>query len=353
MNKFFYTILAVVFTFSATTLATAGNPDRQGEAGASQLLLNPWSKSAGLHSLNTANIRGVEAMRVNIAGLSRISKTEFLLSHTRYLEGTDISINAFGFAQRIGTSGAFGVTLMATDLGDIPVTTDDQPEGTGATFSPSLINLGFGYSHTFENKVSVGILFRAVSESTADLSAFGLAIDAGVQYVSGEQDNFKFGIALRNVGTPMTFRGQGLAEGRPNPNEAQFPYTLTYFQRSQRFELPSMLNIGLSYDFIVEARHRITVLSNFTSNSFSQDQIGGGIEYAFNEIFMVRGAYKYEFGSNEDGGVRAPVEQGLSAGVSIEVPLKKDSENTFGLDYAYRVTEPWGGTHNLGVRINL
>ena len=353
MNKFLYAILVVVLALTTTYTVEAGNPDRQGESGAAQLLLNPWARSAGLHTMGTANITGVESMRLNVAGLSRINKSEFMFSHTRYLEGTDIGLSAFGFAQRIGESGALGVSLMAVDLGDIIETTEDQPEGTGATFSPSLINLGIAYSHTFENKVSVGILFRAVSESTADLSAFGFAVDAGVQYVTGEQDNFKFGISLRNVGTPMKFSGQGLTEQRPNPNIAQFDYQITYFQRAQKFELPSTLNIGLSYDIIPTARHKITLLGNFTSNTFSEDQIGGGLEYTFNNIFSIRGAYKYELGSGRNGGVESSVEQGLAAGLSVEVPLKKDSKNTFSIDYSYRDTEPWGGQHSIGLRINL
>ncbi|MEO1514425.1 MAG: PorV/PorQ family protein [Bacteroidota bacterium] len=352
MNKVIYFLLIGLFLGTAPD-AFAGNPDRQGEAGAAQLLINPWARSAGLHSLNTANVMGVEAMRINVAGLSRVAKSEFVLAHTRYLEGTDIGINAFGFAQKIGKGGTLGVSLMAMDLGDIAVTTEDLPEGTGATFSPRLINMGFSYAHMFENKVSVGITLRGVSESTADVSAFGMALDAGVQYVTGEQDNFKFGIALRNIGTPMTFRGQGLSEQRPNPQSEQLPYNLSYFQRSQRFELPSMLNIGLSYDVIVQTRHRITLIGNFTANSFSQDLVGAGLEYAFNEMFMIRGAYKYDFESNQNGGELAPVETGPSGGVSFQVPLKKDGGSKIGIDYGYRVTQPWGGTHNFSVRILL
>ncbi|MEL6863521.1 MAG: PorV/PorQ family protein [Bacteroidota bacterium] len=351
-NKFIYYLLVFAMVCTTADWAYAGNPDRQGEAGAAQLLLNPWARSAGLHSMTTANIRGVEAMRINVAGLSRIAKTEFQFSNAIYLEGTDININAFGIAQRVGESGAFGVSLMAIDLGDIPVTTTNQPEGTGATFSPRLLNLGLSYAHTFENKVSVGITFRGVSESTADLNAFGFAIDAGVQYVTGPQDNFKFGISLRNVGTPMSFTGQGLSENLPNP-EGVLPYTLAYFQRSQQFELPSMLNIGGSYDFLINPKNRLTLVANFTSNSFSQDQIGGGLEYAFNDMFMIRGGYKYEVGSQADGGERAPVETGISGGLTVEVPLKKESTNRLGIDYAYRTTDPWGGTHNFALRIML
>ena len=54
----------------------AGNPDRQGEAGAYELLMNPWARSAGLHTMNTSCIQGVESLRLNVAGLSRINQFE-------------------------------------------------------------------------------------------------------------------------------------------------------------------------------------------------------------------------------------------------------------------------------------
>ncbi|MEM0994140.1 MAG: PorV/PorQ family protein, partial [Bacteroidota bacterium] len=294
---------------------------------------------------------GVEAMRLNIAGISRINKTEINVSSALYLRGTDIRMNAFGLTQRVGKSGAIGLTLMALDFGDIPVTTVNQPEGTGATFSPNFFNLGLGYSHTFENKVSVGILFRAVSESTQELSALGFALDAGVQYVAGEQEEFKFGISLRNIGTPMRFGGQGLALPAPAP-DGDIDYTLTFNQRSEDFELPSVLNIGASYDINVGEINRVTLVGNFTANSFSQDQLGAGVEYSLNNLFQLRAAYKYEVGS--ENVETAPIYSGISAGASLAAPLSKEDKNrTFGIDYAYRQTRLWDGTHNISVRISL
>jgi type IX secretion system membrane protein PorP/SprF len=351
MNKYLYIFLVLLVSLCTVDAVKAGNPDRQGESGAAQLLLNPWARTAGLHTMTTSYASGVEAMRINPAGVVRINNTEFVIANTRYLDGTDITLNAFGLAKKVGKNGALGVSIMAVDLGDILVTTTEQPEGTGATFSPSLFNLGLGYSHIFENKVSVGIILRIVSESTADISAFGIAVDAGVQYVTGPQDNFKFGISLRNVGTPMKFSGQGLSEQAPS--SGQISYELTYFQRAQQFELPSALNIGGSYDFVINPKSRLTVVTNFTSNSFSQDQIGAGVEYAFNNMFMLRGGYKYELGSFKDDSLRAPVYDGVSAGVSVEVPMKRGSDKKFGIDYAYRQSRIWNGTHNIAVRFSL
>ena len=93
------------------------------------------------------------------------------------------------------------------------MTTDElpDPDPNGPTFNINFFNIGLSYAHVFENKVSVGVTLRGISESTSDVAAFGFAIDAGVQYVTGDDDNFKFGISLRNVGSRMSFAGQGLA----------------------------------------------------------------------------------------------------------------------------------------------
>ena len=210
MNKILYSLIFLLFFVGISTDLSAGNPDRQGEAGGYELLMVPYARMAGLHAMTTSSISGVEAIRLNPAGLARINNTELAFSSANYLSGTGITMSAFGFAKRLKSGGAFGLSLMSLDFGDIDVTTTDQPEGVGTTFSPNFFNIGFSYAHTFENKVTVGITLRGISESTSDVKAFAFAIDAGVQYVTGEQDNFKFGISLRNVGTKKKYAGEGL-----------------------------------------------------------------------------------------------------------------------------------------------
>jgi hypothetical protein len=342
----------LVILMSISVLSFGGNPDRQGEAGAYELLLNPWARSAGLNAINTGAISGVEAMRLNIAGLVRVEKSEFMIGHADYLSTTNTKLNAIGLSQKMGKekNGAIGISLMAIDFGDIRVTTTDQPEGTGGTFEPTFFNIGVGYSYMFNNRISVGILFRVVSESTSEVSAMGVGIDAGVQYVSGPKNNFKFGISLRNIGTKMNFQGQGLSI-RVDPEGPTDELTVN--QKEASFELPTMLNMGISYDFLFASdRHRITVLGNFTANSFSRDQLGAGIEYGFADRFMLRASYKAEVGSDENIQINN-VYTGISAGASVAIPLSKKNNVNLMLDYAYRVTEVFDGTHNFGVSIAL
>lgn len=350
-------ITTAVFVLSVLGVSVhmyGGNPDRQGEAGAYELLMNPWARSAGLSSMTASNVKGVESMRINVAGLSRINSTEITLGHTDYLSATNTKVNAIGIAQKLGKkkNGALGISLMAIDFGDIRVTTTDQPDGTGATYEPTFFNFGLSYSYIFDNKISVGFTFRVVSESNNEINGMGVAIDAGVQYVTGERDNFKFGIALRNVGTRMKFSGQGISfkldpDGN-GPNEG-----IILKQDVASFELPSLLNIGVSNDFYAGQDHRITVLGSFTANSFSRDQVGGGVEYAFKELFMLRAGYRAELGSDENVDINN-VYSGFSAGATLSLGLSKDNPNSrLYIDYAYRTTEVFDGTHNFGVSIAL
>ena len=170
--------------------AYAGNPDRQGEAGAYELLLNPFARSAGLSSMSTAYVAGAEAMRINVAGLGRVDGFEVTASNMQYLVGTDIDMNAVGFAADLGRGQAIGVTLAALSFGEIDLTTTSTPEGSGATFSPTFFHIAIGYSKTFDEKISVGVGMRFINEAIFNASATGFAVDAGVQYVRGEDDAF-------------------------------------------------------------------------------------------------------------------------------------------------------------------
>ena len=333
-----------IFIFGS---ATAGNPDRQGEAGAYELLMNPWARSSGVNGLNCSNVKGVEAMFINPAGLYSSNKTQVALSHTRWLVPSGINMNAFGIAQKVGKRGALGIGLCSVGFGDIPVTTTENPEGTGATYSPTFFNVSVGYAHNFADKVTVAIQLKGISEAIQDVSAFGFGIDAGVQYSGGEENQFKLGIAVRNIGGPMRYNGEGVA----TQLQSISGHNLTYDVRINRFELPSLLHIGTSYDLNYGEMISVTPMVNFTSNSFGRDELGIGAEARITDYFMVRASYKLELGKSD--GLENSAYTGFSAGASLMAPLKKKSDSRFGVDYAYRPTSPFQGTHNIGIRLEF
>lgn len=361
MKKIKLSIL-VLLACGASSSALAGNPDRAGEAGASQLLINPWTQSVGFGGANTASVTGLEAMSLNIAGMAFTRKTELLVNHKRYFVGSDININTFGFAQKVGETGVIGMSVMSMNFGEIDITQVDLPEGGIGTFAPSYTTLDLGYAKSFSNSIYGGVGVRIVSESIANASARGFAFDAGIRYVTGDNDQIKFGIALKNVGPTMNYSGDGLSFSETNDN-AGFDITSTKNHRVSAFQLPSLLNIGASYDFYlaatadstsgeISADHRLTLAGNYTSNSFTNDRYKIGLEYAFRNMFMVRGGYVLEDGVWFDSDKRTTAYTGPAFGASFVAPLGKKG-TTFGLHYAYQMTENFDGTHSIGVKLDL
>jgi len=354
--KNFYRYLAALILITALALPVthvqAGNKDRSGQAGAPELLINPWARSAGWGSVTTANVKGLEGMFTNVAGLAFTRKTELIFSHTTWLKGSGCTISNFGLAQRLGETGVLGISVFSMKFGDLDVTTIEQPDGTGATFSPSLLNVNLAYSKAFSNSIYGGIVLKIISESIPNASAQGIALDVGIQYVTGDRDQAKFGVSLKNVGPKMKFTGDGFSikaffQGNDN--------SITVNQRSESFEMPAQLRIGASYDFLIGEWNRLTVAGNFVSNSFTKDQFTLGLEYSLKEYLMLRGAYTYENGIYEsiDNADRTNAYKGPSFGATVEIPFSKKTQASFAVDYSYQTTDHFSGTHTIGARLNF
>ncbi len=352
--KFLYRTLIIAFVASLLfpNMALAGNKDRQGQAGAAELMINPWPRSSGWGNANMATVKGVEALWGNVAGTAFTHKTQVQFAYTDWLSGTGTSIIAFGFTQHVGDAGALGLQVMSMNFGEVEITTTNSPDGGVGTYKPSLMNFAINYSKAFSNSIYAGIVFKLISESIADVSGFGIAIDVGIQYVTGKNDQIAFGINLKNLGPKMKFSGDGLSIRSLLPEQSNL---FTTEQRSMPFELPAQLNIGAAYTFIMPADNNITLAANFTSNSFSKDQFVLGLEYRFRTIFMIRAGYTYEAGmwDNIYSTEKTNVSNGLSAGISLAIPLNKKKGSYIGIDYAFRQTVAFNNNHTFGLIFNF
>lgn len=355
--KYFYRCLSLALITMLLSpvgqTAFAGNKDRSGQAGASELLINPWTRSSGWGSANMARVKGVEAMWGNIAGAAFTQGTQIDFAYTDWLGGTGTSIIAFGLTQKVGDAGAFGLQVMSMNFGEVEITTTNSPEGGVGVFKPNMLNFALSYSKAFSNSIYAGIVVKMISESISDISGFGIALDVGIQYVTGADEQLAFGIVLKNVGPKMQFSGDGLDIRALLPGGQETLNTVS--QRSMPFELPAQLSIGVAYDFLLPAENRITLAGNFVSNSFSKDQFSAGLEYGFKSIFMLRAGYTYENGIWDDINTseRTNVNSGLSAGLSVALPLNKEKGTYIGIDYAFRETVSFNNNHTVGIIFNF
>jgi len=333
----------------------AGNKDRSGQAGAMELNINPWARSTGLFGMNIPNVSGIEAMKSNIAGLAADSAMEIGLSLGDYLQGTNIKVEDFAIAQKVGETGVLGVNVMAMNFGNIPATDYFNPEGYGS-YTPVFLNISVGFAKQFSTHVNAGVQATYVSEQINNISATGLGFDGGIQYITGPRDNFHFGITLRNIGTNMRFSGTGFAIDAEQP-QASPTFGVTAQYPSDKFEMPTSLNFGIAYDFYLDqhhlstsdsaAKHKLTLLGDFQSNSFNNDYIGFGAEYSFRNMFMLRCAYRYENGIGVNT-TTTTMYVGLAVGAGLQYKM---SNHMVAFDYSFRPTQrPANGVHMFSIR---
>ncbi len=346
MQRILTSTLALLLAVAFAAPAHAGNPDRSGSAGAGQLLILPWALSSGVAGANTALVTGVEASFSNVAGLAFVNRTELAVCNQQYLVGTDIQLNSFGFVQAVG-GGHFGITVTSMTFGDIEITTEDLPEGGIGSYRPTFSNIGISYAKAFSNSIYGGLTVRMISESISNVRANGVAFDAGIRYLAGDDGRLKFGISLRNVGAPMRYGGDGLTLTATPQGAAD---GLTIMQRSERFELPSLVNIGFGYDMMRRESMTLTGMGQFTSNSFTRDQVAGGLELSLRDRFMIRAGYLYEDGIGTEETAQTAM-TGPSAGFSVKLPTS--DEGYVGLHYGYRTTNPFDGIHSIGLNITM
>lgn len=344
-------IVAGVALISALTMpsAMAGNDNRRGTAGGSELLINPWAGSTGWGGVNISSVRGLQSMFNNVAGLAFVDHFELAYSNTILNGGksgqvSSGSVNTFGLGIRLFESGVLGAYVMTMGFGDIDITTYGSPDGGNGTFSPSYMNINVAYAHSFTRSIHGGVNFRLITESTDNVSASGFTIDAGIQYVTGANDELKFGISLKNWGPTMSFEGTGLSL-----TMLHLGNNFTVETRSAEMEMPTCLNIGISYDFLFDKwNQRLTIAGAFTSNAFLRDNYALGLEYGLLDMFQLRCGYVYQEGLWGDDAATAL--SGLHAGASVDVPFSKKKDNNMGLtiDYSYRTANNLKGTHAIG-----
>ncbi len=309
--------------------AFAGNTNRTGTAGAQELLIPTGASGIALAGSDVAFVSGPDAIFWNPAGLARGGfGTEASFSHESYLAGIGIDYGAV--AATFGTVGTFAASFKSIAFGNIPVTTEDNPDGTGATYSPTFMTAALTYSKILSDRISVGANFNFVNETIMSTTASGFALDAGVQYNGLIIPELKLGVAIKNLGPNMTFSGSNLL--RQGTTVGDIRGTQWYDVQAASFELPSQMDVALAYDKKLGETNDVTVYGTFENNNYSSDVYKFGLQYSFNNMLFLRGGYNYAPNAPKDQTGQTSEIYDYTFGAGINYNL---GELNFTLDYAY------------------
>lgn len=268
--------------------ALAGSDERKGTEGAHELKIAVGPRGTALGGAVVANSYGIESTYWNPAGLATIDGPEAMFSNTQYF--ADMTVNYVAVATRIGNLGALGLNVKALNVGEILVTTEAAPNGTGDTIDPTFTVIGLTWARQFTDRVRFGGTGNIVTETVRNARAQGVAFDFGVIYATG-WNSLQLGVAMKNFGTRMRFSGEDFETNVPIPGSDPTAANRTLSSNSSNFEMPSYFTMSASYDFVASSQYRLTGLGAFQNNNFSGDNMCAALEWAYREQFALRGSY--------------------------------------------------------------
>ncbi|HUU29792.1 MAG TPA: PorV/PorQ family protein [archaeon] len=246
-----------------------------------------------------------------------------------------------------------GAFLSVLSSGDQEITTEFQPEGTGAYYSAYSLSAGGAVAYNFSDRFSAGLVVKNVHEDIFGLTQDAVAFDMGTNY----HEEFlgvpvRLAFTVRNLGTNMRFGGDKLrvdvpAEDiYPGNDVGRLPRLAT--RQTSSFELPTSFHVSFSADLLNNDSYRLLAALDVAENSNQPVSVSLGTELARRINAKSSAAFRagWRFQQDEfelDSSARL---RGLSLGAGYLYRLYK---LTIRVDYAYRDLGLLGNNHTYSL----
>ena len=348
--------LAALLALPATG-ARAGSNDRLGTSGALELLIPVGPRATALGPAVAGDISGVESIYWNPAGLATVQGPEAMFSHTQYF--ADMKVNYAALAARAGNLGVLGFSAKVLSVGEVIVTTEQAPDGTGETFDPTFAVLGLSWARAFTDRVKFGANVNWVNEHIQSMTANGVALDFGVQYATGWR-GLVFGMAMKNFGNSMTFSGENLDVSVPPPGAEPGATNRILSFSTAAFEMPSYFTLAANYELYRKGENDLQFKVAFQNNNFSGDNFCGAAEWSYKNMLALRGSWYGTLTTETDpatGNESSTFASGdnlyqgyaLGGGVTTRAGVAH-----LGVDFAWRpVREFFDDIYEVGLRVQF
>ena len=186
----------------------------------------------------TSIANDASALYWNPAGAATLTKYEAMFSYTSLYKDLGINLNYIALVIPAGDIGSFGVSVTALDYGEMDVTTELYPEGTGEKFSASSYAFGLSYARNITESFAAGVTIKYITEGIFNSSADGVAFDIGTIFTT-PFFGIKFSTIITNYGSKMQMSGEDLLiRYDADPNRNGNNQTVDAYYKTDRFELP-------------------------------------------------------------------------------------------------------------------
>jgi hypothetical protein len=341
-KKLFVFIILMGIYLSGSALAQ--QVTKTGTTAAKFLSIGIGPRAISMGGAFTSVSNDASAIYWNPAGIASFDQFQGFFTNTSLFAG--ISLNYFGLIVPAGEIGNFAASVTAVNFGSIPVTTENQPEGTGESYSPMSLAFGLSYARFITEDFSVGATAKLITENIYHSNATGVAFDIGTIFQT-PFEGIRFASSISNFGTKMQMSGSDLLiRYNVEPSRAGSNNTTDANIATDQFDLPLKLQIGVSKDFIFMEDQRFTPSVDFIVPNDNYESVNLGGELAlFDDMFSIRGGYN-SISITKSGSI-PNMQASLTFGVGFK--YKRPGYIDIGIDYSYQKFKYLGGVSSFSV----
>jgi hypothetical protein len=330
------------------------------------LMIGPDSRSGALGDAGVALSPDANSLHWNPAKMAfSQNDVEFSLSYAPWLRALvdDMNLAYLSGVKRLNNRQAWGAALRYFSLGNITFT--DETGTTIRDFQPAEFSLDFGYSQKLSDRFSGGIAGRFINSNlTGGTTVLGsnskpgrsVAVDISAFYsnpktkFAGKEAAFNWGINISNIGAKMSYSESADRDFIPTNLKLGSALTIkvdeynsvTFTADANKLLVPttpiydqeSGVNIVSGYDpnvgvasGMIQSFYDAPGVVNFNQDGtyeieegsvFREElrewNVGGGIEYLYNDVFAFRTGF---FNEHYSKGARQFIT--LGAGIKYTV----------------------------------
>lgn len=319
--------LGAALAASASAQGALGS-QREGTSSGTFLRIGVGARAEGMGETFVAVANDPSAIYWNPAGLASLQRREISASHVDW--PGDIQYDHLTLvvpSRRFGGSVGLQLGVLSTRIQE---TTDIEPFGTGREFSYSDLVAGVAFARRWTDKLLVGAGVKFVREDLG--SEVGGTTTNAVLFDVGSI--FYLGLGSVRIATSLTSFG---SEMRPS---GQFvsPYS-GEVRQYDGFDPPMTFRYGVAFEPLETSSQRITTAIEMNQPADNQQQLKGGVEWAYRRVFALRTGYNFN----------ADVLR-FSAGAGF---LASFASLHGTLDYAFTDAGILGGIHRISLGVTF
>ncbi len=322
--------------FAQSSSTAADEQTKIGSAGGQFLKIGVGARATGMGGAYSGLSNDITSIYWNSAGIADVEGISANFSYTQWFAG--LSHNFVAASMPVGEQYRAAISITSFSSGDIPVTTLQNPDGTGTQYSLSDLAIGLTFGGKLTDQFSFGVTGKYIQQSFSNVSSTGMVFDIGTMYRTDLQ-GLRIGFSINNLGSEFSYSGQDLvATTEPTTGLGQRPTETQIVAKS--YSMPLSFRAGVAADvFEDDEVNKLVVAADFETLSDAPEQYAIGAEYTWNDFVSVRAGYRI-----------GQEQLGLAGGAG----LKYESGGFKGsIDYSINPTTNFGLLNRLSLNINL